>query len=352
MMRRRRLIRGLIRGHLLGLALLAGTLGACAPTVQSADIPAPGFAGPRLEADAVVASDGARLGLTVWEPAPDAPVRGVIVALHGMNDYARAWQLAGPWWAREAGIITYAYDARGFGRSPGRGIWAGQAPMTADLRTVLALVRQRHPGVPVAVAGESMGAATILAALGEPQGLEGADRIALLAPAVWGWSNLPPAYSASLWLGAHLAGSRAVEPPRAVVRRIRPTDNEALLRDLGRDRMMLFETRIDAVYGLVRLMEAGFRATARLPQGSVVLVGARDAVVPPAATAAMIARLPPGVRLVRYPDGYHMLTRDLQAARVFADVAAALLAPDTPLPSGLEVALPGSLAQNPVATSR
>lgn len=315
-------------------ALLALLAAACAPTVQRAGVPQPGFDGPALVPDAVVAADGARLGLTVWSAPDGAQPRGVIVALHGMNDYARAWSLAGPWWAQR-GIATYAYDARGFGRSPDRGVWAGERLMVADLQAVVALARARHPGVPLALVGESMGAATILAALDSP-GPPPADRIVLMAPAVWGWSNLPVAYSASLWLGAHLAGSRTVTPPRAVTRTIRPTDNDALLRELGRDRLMLFETRIDAVYGLVRLMEAGFRATPRLPPGSLVLVGERDQVVPPRAIAAMIARLPAHVRLVRYPEGYHMLGRDLQAARVFADIAAMLEDPRAPLPSGLE----------------
>ena len=47
----------------------------------------------------------------------------VSIGLHGMDDYANAFHLAGPYWAK-AGIVTLAYDQRGFGRSPGRGVWA------------------------------------------------------------------------------------------------------------------------------------------------------------------------------------------------------------------------------------
>jgi len=63
-----------------------------------------------------------------------------------------------PWWASE-GITTIAYDQRGFGRSPGRGVWAGDELMVEDLRTVAALARQKYPRAVLVVAGESLGGA-------------------------------------------------------------------------------------------------------------------------------------------------------------------------------------------------
>ena len=74
---------------------------------------------PHFEEDAFVSFDGARLGLTTWTPDPEVYPEpwAVIVAVHGMSEYADAWWMAGPWWA-ERGIGVYAYDQRGFGRSP------------------------------------------------------------------------------------------------------------------------------------------------------------------------------------------------------------------------------------------
>src|SRR6185437_10816010 len=99
---------------------------ACAPTV------APGGAElgtPVIDKDAFIARDGMRLPLRHWE-AEDP--RAVLVALHGMSDYSEAFDLPGPWWAAH-GIATYAYDQRGFGRSPDRGVWAGSETMRQDL---------------------------------------------------------------------------------------------------------------------------------------------------------------------------------------------------------------------------
>jgi len=51
-------------------------------------------------------------------------VKAVILALHGFNDYANAFDGPGEIWAKE-GIVTYAYDQRGFGAAPERGLWPG-----------------------------------------------------------------------------------------------------------------------------------------------------------------------------------------------------------------------------------
>lgn len=316
------------------LVLMALVLAACAPTVQRAEIPGPGFAGPRFEGDVFIAHDGARLGLSVWLPPEGTPVRAVVVGLHGINDYARTFEGAGPWWAAR-GIATYAYDARGHGRSPRRGVWGGEALMLRDAWTALRVARAAHPGVPVVAVGESMGAATIMAAAGarnEPP--LPADRLVLVAPAVWGWSNLPLAYRTTLWLGAHGLGRRPVTAPRAVTRRIRASDNEPMLRALGRDPLMQFETRIDVIYGLVRLMERAYDAAGRLPPPTLLLYGEKDQIVPRPAVARTVARLPAHVRTVSYPDGWHMLLRDRQAPAVWADIDAFITDAGASLPSG------------------
>src|SRR5262249_38656116 len=76
-----------------------------------------------------VTRDGLALGLNAW-PAMDE--KAVVVALHGMADYAHAFALPAPWFA-EHGFTVYAYDQRGFGRSPNRGLWAGEDALRRDL---------------------------------------------------------------------------------------------------------------------------------------------------------------------------------------------------------------------------
>jgi alpha-beta hydrolase superfamily lysophospholipase len=312
------------------LTLLALVLTACAPMTQKPLVSPAMFSAPHFEADAFVSFDGARLGLSHWRPSEGEPW-AVIVALHGMNDYGEAFYLAGPAWAA-AGIATYAYDARGFGRSPRRGVWAGEDLLLADLGAAVSAARRAHPGAIVAVVGDSMGAATALAAFGSDNP-PAADRLVLVAPAVWGWSTLPDLYAATLWIGAHTFPYRPVTPPRNVQRRIIPSDNVEMLRRIGRDPNMLFETRIDAVYGLVSLMESASRAAGRTRVPTAFLFGAKDQIVPRPSAEAAARRLPPGAVTALYPDGHHMLLRDLNADRVWGDVVGFLRDPASPLNS-------------------
>src|SRR5262249_29202463 len=140
--------------------LLAGLLlclSACAPQLQP---PSFEVAQPSLATDALVMDDGEKLPLRSW--LPEGHPKAVIVALHGFNDYSQAFAEPAAFWASQ-GIATYAYDQRGFGATPHRGLWAGDPRMMQDVRQAVALIRARHPGVPVYLLGESMGGALALA---------------------------------------------------------------------------------------------------------------------------------------------------------------------------------------------
>src|SRR5205814_80154 len=108
---------------LLGLLLSAG----CAPTTdEDARLAGIGTARaaaepkpvPRFAGRGFVTADGTVLPLRQWLPA--GPVKAVILALHGFNDYSNAFEGPGDAWAKR-GIATYAYDQRGFGAAPERG---------------------------------------------------------------------------------------------------------------------------------------------------------------------------------------------------------------------------------------
>jgi alpha-beta hydrolase superfamily lysophospholipase len=301
--------------------------------VQHARSQLDGFTGPYFDVggERFVTFDGTPLGLTAWLPPGGAEPSAVIIGLHGMNDYANTFYLAGPWFA-ERGVALYAYDARGFGRSPNRGIWGGERLMIEDLRTAVALARRTHPNAVIAVVGDSMGAATAMATFGADDAPQ-VDRVVLVAPAVWGWSTLPDHYALTLWLSAHIFPWTAVEPPRRVTRTHIASDNREALLQAGRAPYMIWQTRIDALYGLVGLMETASERSGNLHGDVLFLYGEKDQIIPYASALAAARRLPATARTALYENGWHWLLRDLQREVVYRDILSFIFDPRAPLPS-------------------
>ena len=304
------------------LLLAAG----CAPQIAK---PGSATVEPRLEdRPFAVMQDGKALPVTVW--TPDGRPRAAVVALHGFGDYSNAFAALAPALV-EAGIAVYAPDQRGFGRGPGYGDWHGHARLARDAETLVRLIKAARPGVPVYFLGESMGGAVAMLALTDRA--TRADGAVLSAPAVWGRDWMPVAQSVGLDILAHTIPWLPLEP-RGL--RIRPSDNDEMLRALARDPLFLRRPRVDMVHGLVALMDAAQAAAPDLSRPVLVLYGRRDQLVPRAPTCAMLARLPSAHRVALYANGHHMLFRDLDGARVTADIAAWIGDPAADLPSGEE----------------
>ena len=256
-----------------------------------------------------------------------------------MDDYANAFHLAAPYWASQ-GIATYAYDQRGFGRSPQRGVWAPETTLTEDLRTVTALVHQRYPQAVVAVAGESMGGAVAIEAFASNRPPD-ASRLVLISPAVWGWSSQPPPNVLALWVVAHIDGPAVINPPRFITDRISPSDNIPELIAMGHDPQMLWGARADAIYGLVGLMQHAWRDTGKLKVATLDLHGYHDEIIPRRPAEQAAARLKPTDRSADYAKGWHLLILDNQAETVWRDIAAFIADPAAPLPSSAPI-IPGA----------
>ncbi len=291
------------------VVLLFLALASCAPVIAPVGLE---NLSPAIRDAAFVSRDGMRLPLRQW--GDDNP-HSVIVALHGMGDYSNAFDMPATWWAKH-GIKTYAYDQRGFGNAPMLGLWPGGETMRQDLREFVAVVRARHPGVPVFVLGESMGGAVVLSAL--PQGVP-ADGVILVAPAVWGRGDMPWTYQAALWLTAHIAPDMWLTGKGL---KIWPSDNIQMLRAYSRDILVHKRTRADAIWGLAELMDDARAAPMRLnhPPPILFLYGARDQIVPAKPTEAVIKEFGACVEAHVFPHGYHMLLRDLEAVDVWKTV--------------------------------
>jgi len=310
---------------------------ACAPRLMTQGDP---VVTPRDELEALVMSDGAHLPLRSWKAQEP---KAVLLGLHGFNDYSNAFAMPGEWFAAR-GVAVYAYDQRGFGRAPGHGLWAGPERMSEDLRSVVKLLQSRHPGLPFYIVGESMGGALLMRSMAEPDAPQ-VQGIILAAPAVWGWRSLNVLYSSVLWTSAHLVPGWSVSG-RGLGRQA--SDNIEMLRGLGRDPLVIKETKIGTIYGLVDLMDRGAAAAPRIDAPVLLMYGAREEIVPAEPVAAALRQMRPGGRVtpVCYPNGWHMLLRDNDREIVWRDMEAWMSDQTAALPSAFSDLAPcGPLAR-------
>ncbi len=269
---------------------------------------------PVQTGDAFVMPDGARLPYRVWQT--QGPPKAIALALHGFNDSRNAWEIPAPELAT-AGIAVYAPDQRGFGAAPGRGRWPGADALVDDAGMMARLLREAYPDTRLVMIGESMGGA-VLMRLATEQSVP-VDGFVLSAPAVWGRKRMNWAMQGGLWVSSKLLPAVAVS--RAPIE-VHPSDNLDALRRLSRDPLTIHSTRFDTLNGLVDLMDQALAAAPRFQAPGLFLYGAHDDLVPPAATAAMWQALPPAATRAFYPDGYHLLLRDLGRGAVLRDIVA------------------------------
>jgi alpha-beta hydrolase superfamily lysophospholipase len=119
------------------------------------------------------------LALHCWRP--DEP-KAVLFYVHGIQSHAGWLFETGPAMA-ERGVALYALDRRGSGRSSGaRGQVGHFQEWLTDYGHAGGRVRHRHPDIPLALLGQSMGG-SIAAALAT-QGQTPYDALVLCAPAL------------------------------------------------------------------------------------------------------------------------------------------------------------------------
>jgi acylglycerol lipase len=314
---------------LLALSLLL----ACSPQRQTFR---PGNdAGVGIGPDTMLAQDNLMLPLRSWLPA--AKPKAVIVALHGFNDYSKAYDGMGNFF-KAHGVAVYAYDQRGFGQAPYTGIWANQENLIRDAAQCVREVSRRWPGVPVYLMGESMGGAVAIDAASADD-FPPIRGLILSAPAVWGAKTINPVFRSTLWLAAHTAPTYGITGSDL---KILASNNIPMLYRLAGDPLVIKRTRIDAIYGVVLLMDSAYENVAHIKTPTLLMYGGQDQVIPQPSIQSALEHFTVPVDYVFYPDGFHMLFRDIQGQLVLEDMLSWITRPGQPVPSGLGIRRPAS----------
>ena len=105
---------------------------------------------------------------------------------------------------------------------------------------------------------------------------------------------------------------------------IKPTDNMKMLRAWAADPKVIKATRVDVLYGVSNLMDSAVAAIPAVNSRILLLYGEHDDVIPEPPICSLATELTRHHKTLDtrlYPDGYHMLTRDLKADLVLSDMS-------------------------------
>lgn len=275
------------------------------------DIPRRRRHSPVLAADHLSTGDGARLPLSSW--LPETPPVAVILGLHGYGDYREAFRLAARWLAPR-GVAVYAYDQRGFGETERRGYWPGAEALIDDCAEAVRVLRDAHPGLPLAVLGESMGGSVALAGIGSGR-VVGVDRLIVAAPGVRGGVPLRQLHDLALRLGALALPWLAIELRRGGRPWLDPEESSRL----ADDPLILRHLSVGTYDGLIELANRATADADRELPPTLLLYGELDATVPRVAIDDLALGLGDRGTLRLYPERHHLLLHEADSEEVFAD---------------------------------
>jgi alpha-beta hydrolase superfamily lysophospholipase len=104
---------------------------------------------------------GVKIVYDLW--TPETTPRAVIVLCHGYAEHARRYDHVAQRFG-EAGLITYALDLRGHGRSGGKRVYLRNiSEYTDDFHTLVGIATSEHSDLPRIVLGHSMGGGVVFA---------------------------------------------------------------------------------------------------------------------------------------------------------------------------------------------
>ena len=261
--------------------------------------------------------DGVRIVYDVWTPADIGTTpRGVVILAHGLGEHARRYDHVAVQFGR-VGLVTYALDHRGHGRSGGKRVLLKDiSEYTGDFDTLVGIAAKDHPGATRIILGHSMGGGIVFA-----YGVEHPDDYDLMVlsgPAVAAQTAVSPQLA---WL-AKAIGAIAPGLP------VQQLDAGAISRDPAvvnayNTDPLVHHGKVPA--GLARALmlvgETMPQRAASLTAPLLVVHGSDDRLIPVDGSRQLVAAVgSPDVELKVYPGLYHEVFNEPEQDQVLDDV--------------------------------
>jgi alpha-beta hydrolase superfamily lysophospholipase len=258
---------------------------------------------------------GVRIVYDVW--TPDADPRGVVVLAHGLGEHARRYDHVAQRFG-ESGLITYALDHRGHGRSGGKRVYLrDMSEYTDDFHTLVGIAAAEHAGLTRVVLGHSMGGGIVFA-----YGVEHPDDYAamvLSGPAVDSQEAVSPVmvFVAKL-LGKIAPGLPMEELPVDAISR----DPDVVAAYIADPLVHHGKMPAGIIRALLGVGETMPQRAGALTAPLLVVHGEQDNLIPAAGSRHLVECVgSTDVHLKVYPELYHEVFNEPERAVVLDDVA-------------------------------
>jgi alpha-beta hydrolase superfamily lysophospholipase len=250
----------------------------------------------------------------VW--TPDTDPTGVVVLCHGYAEHARRYDHVAERFG-EAGLITYALDLRGHGRSGGKRVYLRNiSEYTDDFHHLVGIATAEYPELKRVVLGHSMGGGVVFT-----YGVEHPDDYALMVlsgPAVYAQDAVSPVMIAVAGvLGSVLPGLPVENLPADAVSRD-PKVVAAYEAD-----PLVHHGKLPAgiAKALIRVGETMPQRASALTAPLLVVHGGQDKLIPVAGSERLVECVASDdVHLKVYPELYHEVFNEPEQAVVLDDV--------------------------------
>ena len=257
---------------------------------------------------------GVRIVYDVW--TPEVEPRAVVVLSHGFGEHARRYDHVAQRFG-EAGLITYALDHRGHGRSGGKRVLVRDiSEFTGDFNILVGIATREHPGLKRVVLGHSMGGGIVFA-----HGVERPDSYDLMVlsgPAVAAQDQVNPVLAlAAKGLGLILPGVPVQQLEVGAISR-----DPAVVAAYNND-PLVYHGKVP--FGIGRaLLQVGETMPQRAPALTAPLLvvhGSDDRLIPVAGSHRLVENVgSTDVELKVYPGLYHEVFNEPERDRVLDDV--------------------------------
>lgn len=258
--------------------------------------------------------DDVHIVYDVW--TPDTTPRAVLILAHGLGEHARRYDHVAERFGR-AGLITYALDHRGHGRSGGKRVLLRDiSEYTSDFDTLVGIAAREHPGLKRIVLGHSMGGGIVFS-----YGVEHPDDYDLMVLS-------GPAVAAQLAVSAPLAWIAKTVGAVAPGFPLQALDATAVSRDPAV--VDAYNTDPLVYHGKVPggVARALFLVGETMPQRApsltaplLVVHGSDDRLIPAEGSRQLVAAVGSSdVELKIYPGLYHEVFNEPEQEQVLDDV--------------------------------